>query len=505
VLALLVVPFVAHPAIATAGTSTPNVAKIDAFVRAQVERHGIPGLAVALVDGDRIIHLQGYGAADGSGRAVTPQTPFVIASASKPVTALAVMQLVEAGKVELDTPVQRYLPEFRVADPVASAQITVRHLLLHTTGIPATECDTRGGARTLEQFVAELQTITLDAAPGARHYYCSGNYNVLGRIIEVVSGQTFGDYMHQHVFTPLAMRHTFTSEQEARADGLAQNYRWLFGLRVPYQFPFSPPQVPSGFMISSAEDMAHFLLALLNGGRFGSNTLLSPDGIAAMQTQSVSEGSGGGRYGLGLISDRIAGVPVVFHDGGHPNARTLVFFEPQTRRGAVLLLNSFGTLADFTAFAEIKAGVVRMLAGLEPAPASSMSLPTLYLIVDAVLGGLFALTLWPLLRLRRWEQWLRQQSLTRRVSLARLGLRVGLEIAVPLTLLIGARLFLHGMGAQSWAEGFWLFPDLGAWLWALSLVMLLTGMTRLVLLLRLQRRDDREIAGRTAAADPQPS
>ena len=202
------------------------------------------------------MHLGGYGVADQTGREVTPQTPFVLASASKPLTALAVMHLVEAGREQLDAPVQRYLPACRIADPVASQQITVRHLLQHTSGIPEQGCQNfRFGAETLEQFVAELQTIELDAPVGTRHFYCSGNYNILGRIVETVSDHSFGAYMQQEVFAPLAMRNSFTSEQEAMQNGLAQNYRWLFGLRVPFQYRYDPPQMPSGFLISSAEDM----------------------------------------------------------------------------------------------------------------------------------------------------------------------------------------------------------------------------------------------------------
>src|SRR5689334_2051462 len=98
--------------------SEPDIARIDAFVSELVQRQGIPGVALGLVEGDQIIDLHGFGKADQSGRAITPQTPFILASVSKPLTALAVMQLVETGKVKLDAPVQRYLPSFRVADPV---------------------------------------------------------------------------------------------------------------------------------------------------------------------------------------------------------------------------------------------------------------------------------------------------------------------------------------------------------------------------------------------------
>src|SRR5687768_10193347 len=96
IFALLIMPGMARPVTAIGRTGAPDVATIDAFVSAQVERHGIPGLALALVDGDQIMHMQGYGKADQTGRAVTPQTHFILASVSKPITALAVMQLVEA-------------------------------------------------------------------------------------------------------------------------------------------------------------------------------------------------------------------------------------------------------------------------------------------------------------------------------------------------------------------------------------------------------------------------
>ncbi len=91
--------------------------RVDAFVREEMQRHHLPGLAPATVEGDQVIFMKGYGKADQSGRPVTHQTPFLLASISKPLTATAIMQLKEAGKVELDAPVQKYIPEFRVADP----------------------------------------------------------------------------------------------------------------------------------------------------------------------------------------------------------------------------------------------------------------------------------------------------------------------------------------------------------------------------------------------------
>ena len=109
---------------------------IDAYIQEQMRRLNIPGASLAIIAGEQIVHLRGFGQARPGGKAPTAQTPFFIGSLTKSFTALAVMQLVEAGKIELDAPVQRYLPWFRVADPQASAQMTVRHLLNQTSGLP---------------------------------------------------------------------------------------------------------------------------------------------------------------------------------------------------------------------------------------------------------------------------------------------------------------------------------------------------------------------------------
>jgi CubicO group peptidase (beta-lactamase class C family) len=116
--------------------SSPDFAAIDDYIEQEMREQRIPGLALGITQGNQVVHLKGFGMADPSGRAVTPQTPFLIFSSSKSFAALAIMQLVEAGRVALDAPVQRYLPWFQVTDPAASAQITVRQLLNHTSGLP---------------------------------------------------------------------------------------------------------------------------------------------------------------------------------------------------------------------------------------------------------------------------------------------------------------------------------------------------------------------------------
>ena len=156
-------------------SADPDFAAIDEFIEKEMQAQRIPGLAVGIVHGDQIVHLKGFGIADPSGRAVTPQTPFLIFSSTKSFTALAIMQLVEAGKIELDAPVQRYLPWFRVADENASAHITVRHLLNQTSGLPDTAdvgllSNTDTSASAMEQRVRGLTAVSL--GPSGRRNVC---------------------------------------------------------------------------------------------------------------------------------------------------------------------------------------------------------------------------------------------------------------------------------------------------------------------------------------------
>ena len=498
-LALLALPFTVLSVSAAARSNEPDIASIDAYVSAQVQANHIPGVALGLVHNDQIVHLRGFGSADQSGRAVTPQTPFILASVSKSFTALAIMQLVEAGKIELDAPVQRYLPWFRVADPVASARITVRHLLYHTSGIPSSgyACRADQVTMSLEQYVRSLATLSLDRPVGSRPDYCSTNYDVLGLIVQTVSGQPYGTYVQQHVFAPLQMHDSFASEPEARRDGLAQGHRWIFGVLSPFDF-YPVSQVPAGGLISSVQDMTNYLVAQMNAGRFGSTSVLSSAGIATMHAPGVPQEGGRGFYGMGWVNGPLAGVPAIWHGGNIAHFHALLLIEPQTHWGAILLVNANSVIPP--GLDSLDAGVTRLLAG--QTPQASTSLTTVYLILDGVLAVLLALALWPLLRLRRWSTKFEQRQ-QRRPQFLRLGLRLTWDVALPVAILLGASLFASLFGATSWYWILLVWPDLGSWILAICALLLLTAVLRAVLAIRVLRRKGAETS--PVAAPPSPS
>jgi CubicO group peptidase (beta-lactamase class C family) len=363
------------------GSARPPLASapydaIDAYIEQQMRRLHIPGASLAIVEGDKIVHLRGFGKARPSGEVPTPQTPFFIGSLTKSITALAVMQLVEAGKVELDAPVQRYLPWFRIADPQASAQITVRHLLNQTSGLPAlagslilAEVDNSPDAA--ERQVRALSGLKLKHPVGSKCQYCNLNYNILGLIIEATSGESYPDYIQTHIFNLLKMSHSYTSKAAAKQDGLAMGHRHWFSLPFPTSdLPIPRGSLASGQLISSAEDMAHYLIAHLNGGRYGEVQILSQAGIEEMHRGVLEITMGkisGGLYGMGWFDMDLGLTKAYHHSGNVPDFSAFMAIVPEQKSGVVLLLNADPYGLPFIT-EEVGLGMTALLAGQQPVP-----------------------------------------------------------------------------------------------------------------------------------------
>jgi CubicO group peptidase (beta-lactamase class C family)/membrane protease YdiL (CAAX protease family) len=355
-----------------ARTIQGDFAAIDRYVEAEMAATRLPGVALAIVQGDEIVHLKGFGQADPSGRGVTPQIPFTIGSTTKSFTALAIMQLVEAGKVELEAPVQRYLPWFRVANADASARITVRHLLTMTSGVPTidgtvevTSDDLSDDA--LEQRVRQMSELSLTQPVGATWQYSNANYNTLGLIVQTVSGQSYESYVREHIVAPLDMRNAYTSPKEAQAYGRATGYRYWFGWPMPYEMPYDRGTLPAGFLTASVEDMAHYLIAHLNGGRYSDRSILSPGGIALLHQPAIAIGHQDWQYGMGWFVSSINSVPTISHGGDLPNFHADIVLVPEGQWGVVLLMNGENGLSN-ERIAHIASGVTALLIGTEPPP-----------------------------------------------------------------------------------------------------------------------------------------
>ena len=475
-----------HARSAAAQTGTPDFTRIDSYIEATMHERGVPGVALAIVHDGSIVHLKSFGKADDNQRAVTPQTPFRIGSATKSFTALAIMQLIEAGKIELNAPVQRYLPWFTLKDAHAAAQITVAQLLHQTSGIPseALTATIADPLLSLDQFGHSMRDVVPDRPVGSSFAYANANYNLLGLIIEAASGQQYADYVQQHIFTPLDMQHSFATPQSQGHGELAVGYQWFFGVPLATPDRFIPSYLPAGFISASAEDLGHYLIAQMNSGRYGTAQVLSPQGIATLhapsehaQTQTNPDmGGTGGTYGMGWVDGLAYGVPAVWHNGDDSRNGSLLVM---TKRGwgMAVLINSSHPLSDLEPTEAIVSGATRLLGGLEPVPTGLTSITMIYLVVDSIVIVLSLLILANMLQLP-----IRQRQLISKWSRVRLGLEllhVVVEIGIAAAIFIGIpRLYF------SWQLMLFGVPDLAGWLLGTAIILAITGVIRGVLLVQ---------------------
>lgn len=343
-----------------------DTAAIDAFVTQMLATYEVPGAAIALVLPDGRTYTRGYGVRDtASGAPVSADTQFAIASVTKSFTALGMMLLVDAGKVNLDAPVTDYLPAFRLADPALTPQVTVRHLLMHASGMERNDQATGNPTITRDQIVALAAETPLAAKPGERHIYSNVNTIAAARIIELVSGQSWEAFTRQRILEPLGMTGATmdAAALQRQPDVALPHERDLLAGMAAFP-PFEPyAEAPAGGINASANEMLRYLQLQLSDGALDGVRLLSAAALREPQrtqiaTDETSQGSGAARlaaeqglpapeaivsdfgYGLYWYTETIGGQRVVEHDGQAPGYSASVSFAPESGVGVVVLSNA---------------------------------------------------------------------------------------------------------------------------------------------------------------------
>lgn len=365
---------------------------VDTYVEDYLDRHGLAGAEVAVVKDGEVVHTAGYGEHDHA--QTTTDTPMPTGSSGKQMTAFAVLQLVEDGRIDLDDPVVEHLPEFDMADDRVS-DITVRQLLSHTSGMPSPIIV--APAEDLTAGVARLHDWQLQADPGDRHLYSNMNYHVAGRLVEVVSGTPFNTYLEQNLFDPLGMDDT-SSVNTTRDDhaALEHGHVTAYGTTLPVR-EMDQLIAGAGGVVSTAEDMARWMAMITNGGQApGGKRVLSADLLE--EAQSPQPGADG--YGLGWsTSGPDVDPPRVGHSGATSRYSTQVDVVPGSGYGVVVMLNSFTAVYEHNY--AIGSGIVEITDGGSPSP----GWPVLTL-VDVGLGLLTLLVLALMVRgVRRADRW----------------------------------------------------------------------------------------------------
>lgn len=493
-LVLALVPMVG--AGAPRGAVISDFAAIDRFVDEERKAQGIPGLALGIVHDGEIVHLQGFGIAGAGGGPVTPTSLFQVNSVAKSFTATAVMQLVEGGKVELDAPVQRYLPSFRVDDATASSLITVRHLLTHTSGLSShsrLESDAAFSTdvtdEALVNAVSSLRSEELNSAPGAAYDYSNFGYATLGLIVQTVSGQPFDEYMRDHVFNPIGMARTrmFARGDEAPADAVS-GHRFWFGVPVAADVPYPRGLRPAGGMLSSAADMSRFLAAYLAGGEYAGGRILSADSIEQIEAPYAPEGVRDASIGLGWHVGPANGIAAVQTNGDAPNFHANILLVPDQSWGIVLLENAEPFVAKALArdrrIDDMASGVASLLGGQQPplaAPGTTIVVvygSLLVIVLTQILG--IGLSVW---KLHAWRIGARRAPDGR----ARRAFDIGMALVTNLLWAAFVLLALPLALRMPIPFALLVMPDLALVLVASATVALVWGVGRTIVAFRLSR------------------
>ena len=381
-----------------AGISADRLNKIGAMLQNSIEEDQIPGAVALIARNGKIVYHKAFGTSNSNGDKLEKDDIFRIASQTKAITSTAVMMLWEEGKFQLDDPISKYIPEFKDPQVIkdfneadssyttvpADKEITIRHLLTHTSGIGygiidaderfrkiyvkngITDLFTTGEVK-LEDNIKKLAKLPLHHNPGEKFTYSEG-LDVLGYFVEVISGKPFDDFLAERIFEPLGMEDTYFYLPDSKAERLVQVQQkkedgWeKYGKNRNYDPDYPIKGAKTFFsggagLSSTAEDYAKFLQMYLNKGSFNGHRLLSPTTVDVIMSNHSGDLFAGPEkyYGLafGVVTDKgedMGGIGSegTFDWGGYFN--TQYFADPQTEVIGILMKQTQGPVNDETAW-----------------------------------------------------------------------------------------------------------------------------------------------------------
>ncbi len=340
------------------------ISSISERLRPFVEDREVAGAVTLVATPDRIVHLDAIGKADiAAHKSMRGDSIFWIASMTKPITGTAILMLQDEGRLSVDDPVEKYLPEFKGLKTTGGkeAPLLIRHLLTHTSGMGEVSPGEARGIKNLAGLIPLYVARPLAFEPGTKWVYCQSGINTAGRIVEVASGEPFDEFVERRLFGPLGMKDTTFYLADKQLERLVTPYRRtregeleptrnfiLYG-----KAPTSRDRFPAanGGLFSTAPDYAQFCQMVLNGGELDGKRYLKPESVKLMTTiqtgelkTGFTEGNG---WGLGwCVIRQPQGVTAMLSPGsfGHGGAYgTQAWIDPQKKRIYILMVQR----ADF--------------------------------------------------------------------------------------------------------------------------------------------------------------
>jgi CubicO group peptidase (beta-lactamase class C family) len=358
---LLAMPFGVAAKQPSAAAQHPAVVRADriaAFVDAARNEEHFPAISVVITRHGRIIYDRAFGVANlESGTPASTATQYRIASVAKPITATAILQLVASGRVRLTDSIRKYIPELSRT----YTRVTIRDLLRHTSGVrhykDNAEFISTVHCSRLDQALRIFASDPLEHAPGEKITYSSWGYVLLGIAVERASGTSYFDYIQRHILSPAGMRHTRLDRTVAVAPQAVGYTTLKNGKVAPAPVLDSSCRIPAGGIISTAEDIARFAIALQDG------RILERSYVRQMESSQVTKaiiertlsgmqvppGFKPPGMGYGFATEIIDGEKRVYHGGNQPGATAMLYIVPDRSESVVILTNLDGqgeVLAD---------------------------------------------------------------------------------------------------------------------------------------------------------------
>lgn len=424
--------------------------ELNTYIQNEFKNTHIPAMSVEIVDAENVLFSQQYG--DGA----TADTPFILGSISKSFTAVAISQLIEQGKIDVTQPFCRYLPEAN-----QDSKTTVKQLLNHTSGIHTN--------MTMENYK------TSDTVQ--EYEYANVNYNLLGLIVEHVSGMSYGEYIKTNIFEPLGMTHSYVSIDEAKADGLIDGYRDYFGFMIADECAY-PKNMTSGWMtvsaaylISTANDMGKYLQFYLGGN----TRILSDDSIYKMfhDTTEINQYY---EYGYGWEISKSPSITLYQHGGNVENYTTYMIMLPDLGKAVVVLTNAGDYFSADDMVVKLATIISLKLSGIETINLDGKAYMITHTLLDAIMLVIVAAGVLSLV-------FLKKSFKNRKISVIRIIGFVLLHIVFPTLLLFVPTM----LGSTLWV-GARFVPDLFAVIVFGSSALYLSGICKIIFYFRHLRK-----------------
>ncbi len=353
---------------------------VSKVLEKEIKENHIPGMAVIVVNPDEVIFSKTYGNCENI------DTPFIIGSMSKSFTALSIMKLVEENKIDINKSISTYIDtSLYFKNKEDGDKITVKQLLNQNSGIGTYQ---------------KLGSLKITRNYG-KYEYSNANYNLLGKIIESVSNDSYSDYITKNILKPLDMNHTGTTLEESNKNGLIKGYQNYFGIPIA-ESPNYPTddkswiQVPAGFISSSASDMGKYLQMYLNQG----SNIITEDSISKMFYDNIPQDDiDRDYYGMGWVYTKYYSKPVLTHSGLVENYTSKMFIIPEDNIGIVILVN----MNDYLVTNNLLEDIVMPILGEEKPNVPNYLYLKNHLLLDVIYLVVTIIAIYPIATIKKWR------------------------------------------------------------------------------------------------------